>query len=123
MKILRKYRKIAAIFTMTAYLFIALFSQYFHHHFHSDNKQSASVISQGKTIVFNKISSQSENCLSCHFIIDGHALGNEIFENIFFIPQTIHLPIKGLTPDFHQEFSQLYFLRGPPSIIDFTIIS
>lgn len=101
---------------MGVYLFVLLFSQSLHHHksigFSDVNKTE-------KSFSISKANAHGSDCLSCHFLLDGHALLSNGFEGLV---DLYFLNPKQITKLPQEVFSLFYtsiFLRGPPFIVSF----
>ena len=116
MKWQRKYKKITAFFWMAVYLFIALFAQNFHHH---STGYSYNTPSKESKIFVDKYSkfSHEKDCLSCHFLADGHYLIPDLFQQYISSPVIFQDILVVNHQDFKIFFFSSLYLRGPPSFI------
>lgn len=114
MQKLRSRKGISTAVLLAVYLFVAFFSQNFHHHGSGLFFKDFHFKKNGNTISVSKTNANFTDCLSCHIHYEGNSE----------IPQECAFPIRKFD-GFRQEifaynqrvfaFSTLHFqLRGPP---------
>lgn len=111
MKILREYKKIGSLSFLVAYLFVVFLSQLFHQHSAHQNLVDENSASK---FHFSVGKSSTHDCLSCHFLLDGHALAftEEVLE--FTELSTFSSVLFGSETAIYPSLQHSFYLRGPP---------
>ena len=96
---------------MAVYLVVAIFSQDIHQHNHGVFLQ----FEKGqKHISDQPFKGASKDCLSCHFLLDGHALEMLAFDALDFQSLWVDASFASTTPSVQSSLFLSFYLRGPP---------
>lgn len=113
MKHLRSIRTILSAFLIVVYVFVAGFSQMFHHHSYGYPSLKDIKISH-KTELSSKITKEATDCLACFILHHSDVTLPDNFGFKAFAQSVFKVQLTA----YQQKFSQLLFhhvfLRGPP---------
>lgn len=113
----KKFKRIFAAVFGSVYLFVALFSQNFHHHGSAEVFKDFHFKKSEKTFSTSTMSEAYAECLSCHILYAGNSLVPQDFQFHFTKSEEFQKQVFAYQQRFaKREFFYLQ-LRGPPNFI------
>ena len=110
-------KKIFSVITLVMYIFVVFFAQNLHSHHSSDFFKDLRIQKSEHSLKKASDESNSEHCLSCHFMFDGHSFSPSTPTYHFTPISEYHDPVTGFVNAYNSCPLRSFSLRGPPSLV------